>query len=85
MRQWFVGAARAALALVIMSCSGTELTGPDSQSSSPSVRNSVSALSLPLVRISEFHYDNSGADVGEAFEISGPANLDLTEIGRAHV
>jgi DNA/RNA endonuclease G (NUC1) len=30
------------------------------------------------VRISEVHYDNSGADLGEAIEVSGPAGTDLT-------
>jgi len=34
--------------------------------------------SLPTVRISEFHYDNAGGDVGEAIEISGPAGTDLS-------
>lgn len=33
---------------------------------------------FPAVRISEFHYDNAGADVGEAIEISGPVGTDLT-------
>ena len=28
--------------------------------------------------INEFHYDNSGADVGEFVEIAGPAGLDVT-------
>jgi len=32
----------------------------------------------PAVRISELHYDNAGADVGEAIEVSGPAGTDLT-------
>ncbi|MGH7701033.1 MAG: lamin tail domain-containing protein, partial [Gemmatimonadales bacterium] len=32
----------------------------------------------PAVRISEFHYDNDGTDVGEAIEIEGPAGTDLT-------
>jgi DNA/RNA endonuclease G (NUC1) len=30
------------------------------------------------VRISEIHYDNGGADVGEAIEVSAPAGTDLT-------
>ena len=30
------------------------------------------------VFINEFHYDNSGGDVGEFFEIAGPAGTDLT-------
>src|ERR1041385_7668505 len=38
----------------------------------------TAAVSLPDVRISEFHYDNSGTDVGEAVEISGPAGTDLS-------
>ena len=33
--------------------------------------------SMP-VRISEFHYDNTGTDAGEAVEISGPAGTSLT-------
>lgn len=30
------------------------------------------------VRISEFHYDNTGTDAGEAIEISGPAGTNLS-------
>ncbi|WP_158514740.1 DNA/RNA non-specific endonuclease [Gemmatimonas phototrophica] len=33
---------------------------------------------LPAVRFTELHYDNSGEDYGEAIEIEGPANTDLT-------
>lgn len=36
------------------------------------------AASLPAVRFTEIHYDNSGTDVGEAIEIEGPAGTDLT-------
>jgi DNA/RNA endonuclease G (NUC1) len=44
-----------------------------------SVTRSVDAMAvLPTVRISEFHYDNTGTDAGEAVEISGPAGTDLT-------
>jgi 5'-nucleotidase len=32
----------------------------------------------PPVRFSEIHYDNASTDVGEAIEIEGPANTDLT-------
>jgi hypothetical protein len=35
-------------------------------------------LSAQSVFINEIHYDNSGADTGEGFEIAGPANTDLT-------
>jgi DNA/RNA endonuclease G (NUC1) len=41
-------------------------------------RMDVSAAALPPVRISEFHYDNTGTDAGEAIEVSGPAGTDLT-------
>jgi DNA/RNA endonuclease G (NUC1)/PKD repeat protein len=33
---------------------------------------------LPAVRISEIHYDNTGTDAGEAIEVSGPAGVDVT-------
>jgi DNA/RNA endonuclease G (NUC1) len=32
---------------------------------------------LPATRVTEIHYDNSGADVNEAIEIEGPAGADL--------
>ena len=32
----------------------------------------------PTVFINEIHYDNAGADVGEAVEVAGPAGTDLT-------
>lgn len=39
----------------------------------------VSALvQAQTVRFSEIHYDNTGTDVGEAIEVSGPAGTDLT-------
>ena len=38
----------------------------------------VAALSMPPVRISELHYDNTGTDAGERVEVSGPAGTDLT-------
>ncbi len=33
---------------------------------------------LPSVRFTEIHYDNSGTDLGEAIEITGPAGTDVT-------
>src|SRR3954471_10742348 len=36
------------------------------------------ALAQGAVHVSELHYDNAGADTGEAIEISGPAGTDLT-------
>jgi DNA/RNA endonuclease G (NUC1) len=38
----------------------------------------LSSLATAQVRISEIHYDNTGADVGEAIEVSAPAGTDLT-------
>ena len=37
-----------------------------------------SASASAQVRISEFHYDNTGADAGEAVEVSAPVGTDLT-------
>ena len=37
---------------------------------------SVSSVSVPF--INEIHYDNTGADTGEAIEVAGPAGTDLT-------
>jgi hypothetical protein len=57
-----------------LACSGDRLLAP-----APAVVGGTATLSAgPTVRISEFHYDNSGTDVGEAIEISGPAGTDLT-------
>ncbi len=36
------------------------------------------AAAAPVVFLNEFHYDNTGGDVGEFFEIAGTAGLDLT-------
>src|SRR5262249_1418265 len=36
------------------------------------------AVTLPSVRFSELHYDNVGTEVGEAIEVEGPADTDLT-------
>jgi DNA/RNA endonuclease G (NUC1) len=36
------------------------------------------AQSVPDIRFSEIHYDNTGADTGEAIEVSGPAGTDVT-------
>jgi DNA/RNA endonuclease G (NUC1) len=35
-------------------------------------------VTLPPVRLTEIHYDNSGDDFGEALEIEGPAGTDVT-------
>jgi len=71
---------RAALlvsALVLGSCSDiTTLDPVRLAATAPAL--SVSALALPAVRISEFHYDNGGTDAGEAIEVSFPAGTSLT-------
>jgi hypothetical protein len=33
---------------------------------------------IPAIRFSEIHYDNTGEDAGEAIEVEGPAGADLT-------
>lgn len=38
----------------------------------------VASAAGPTVFINEIHYDNTGADAGEAVEIAGPAGTDLT-------
>src|SRR5688500_13913458 len=38
----------------------------------------LSSFATAQVRISEIHYDNTGADVGESIEVSAPAGTDLT-------
>lgn len=38
----------------------------------------TAAGQAPEVRVNEFHYDNVGADGGEAIELAGPAGADLT-------
>ncbi|HEY0479365.1 MAG TPA: DNA/RNA non-specific endonuclease [Kofleriaceae bacterium] len=40
--------------------------------------DSAAQPGLPATRFAELHYDNTGADVGEAIEIEGPAGTDLT-------
>src|SRR5687767_1849250 len=70
---WIRSGAFVALSLVMLSCSDNGLVSPVS----PAGRQIATAV-LPSVRISEFHYDNSGTDTGEAIEVSGPAGTDLT-------
>lgn len=43
-----------------------------------SILASVSTVGAQTVFINEIHYDNSGSDTGEAFEIAGPAGTNLT-------
>ena len=63
------------LTLAFLSCNPGDGVAP----SHPGVfQADAAALALPSVRISEIHYDNVGADVGEAIEISGPTGTDLT-------
>lgn len=75
MRLRLVSAALVSLALASISCSEHSPTGPAAPGS---LRFDLTAAALPSVRISEFHYDNSGTDAGEAIEVSMPAGTDLT-------
>ncbi|MBA3405122.1 MAG: DNA/RNA non-specific endonuclease [Gemmatimonadaceae bacterium] len=67
------GLAFVTLAFAVTSCSENSVTGP----SAPDSPRFVAAAAIPLVRISEFHYDNVSTDTGEAIEISGPAGTNL--------
>lgn len=69
-------AALAALAL-LSACVESAPLAP-APATVPEARPYLGGNAFPAVRISEFHYDNTGADVGEAIEISGPAGTDLT-------
>ena len=73
-----VAGAFASIALTATSCADVRATSP-----APVGIRALEAIELasshqPSVRISEFHYDNSGTDTGERVEISGPAGTDLT-------
>lgn len=79
MRLRLFGGALSALALVTISCSENSVTAPDQ--AAPRVgapRFVIAPPAVPTVRISEFHYDNSGTDANEAVEISGPSGTDVT-------
>ena len=65
----------ALLALVFVSCNLADRVAP-SNLRAPAIQADVTTL--PAVRISEIHYDNTGTDAGERIEISGPAGTDLT-------
>src|SRR5262245_16470102 len=68
-----------AIALVAVALLGSctdNLVAPTTRLSPTSAR--FDAASLPSVRFSEIHYDNTGTDTGEAIEVSGPAGTDLT-------
>lgn len=64
----------ALLAFAFVSCNPGDGVAP--QGSVPGIQASVTTL--PAVRISEIHYDNTGTDAGEAIEVSGPAGMDVT-------
>ena len=65
------------LAAVAISCSTEGPAAPERLQLSRPFQAAVIG-SGPAVRISEIHYDNTGTDVGEAVEISGPAGTNLT-------
>ena len=62
-----------ATATLLVSCADRAVAPP----SAISPRAATAVGALPDVRISEFHYDNVGADAGERIEISGPAGASL--------
>ena len=78
MRTRSQGAALLALALAASSCSDPAPLGPDAVLLPQPATAAVATPAMPAVRISEFHYDNASGDVGEAVEVSAPADADLT-------
>lgn len=66
------GLARGALALLAACAPGDRTVGP-----ATAPRPIVASATLPAVRFSELHYDNTGTDTGERIEISGPAGTAL--------
>ena len=76
------GALVALICASLLSCTGTDhVAGPaagDSSAAATHVDLAPASLTLPAVRFSEIHYDNTGTDAGEAIEISGPAGTNLT-------
>ena len=76
MKTTTIRAARsAALAIALVACSADRLTAPTATIAGESANL---AITLPSVRISEFHYDNGSVpDQGERIEISGPAGTNL--------
>jgi DNA/RNA endonuclease G (NUC1) len=63
-----------ALAVLVGSCSDQLPTGSHAR---PAIRFDGTGTLTP-VRFAEIHYDNTGTDVGEAIEVSGPAGMDVT-------
>jgi DNA/RNA endonuclease G (NUC1) len=59
---------------LVSSCVDSRPTAPAAMTAAS---GRLSHAVLPAVRISEFHYDNSSTDAGEAIEISGPAGTSL--------
>jgi DNA/RNA endonuclease G (NUC1) len=63
-----------ASATLIQSCVADRATG----TATPHLNRGTANATLPAVRISEVHYDNTGTDAGESIEISGPAGTSLS-------
>jgi DNA/RNA endonuclease G (NUC1) len=74
MRIRIASAAVMALVVGVVSCSDRGILEPGLTPTSPLFTHEGL---LPTVRVSEFHYDNTGVDAGEAMEISGPAGTSL--------
>jgi DNA/RNA endonuclease G (NUC1) len=66
----------AALALALVACSADRLVAPNVSGIAAS-RDFSTGPAGPVVRISEFHYDNTGGDQNERIEVSGPAGVSL--------
>src|SRR5688572_9042314 len=75
-----LGAAVGAVVLLAVTASSCADLATSTPVSAGLVRLGVplAKATLPPVRVSEFHYDNSGTDTGERVEISAPAGTSLT-------
>jgi len=64
----------------IFTVKAADVAGNVSDGSNPLTVTTLegSENTAPIVFINEIHYDNTGADVGEAVEVAGTAGLDLT-------
>lgn len=71
-----VVAAALACSLPFAACGDRSITASDAGGATP--RSYGALAGVPAVFISEFHYDNGGADLNEKIEVTFPTGTDLT-------
>lgn len=65
-----------AFALALVACNADRVTAPNAVLVKGRTSH-ANGPAGPVIRISEFHYDNVGTDVGERIEVSGPAGISV--------